>query len=60
MVDFVIIAGCLENGDIVLFGLHENSQLLSHGACTQQTTGKDRNYHKILTNCGNITVHALF
>lgn len=46
---------CLENGDIVLFGLHENSQLLSHGACTQQTTGKDRNYHKILTNCGNIT-----
>lgn len=60
MVDFVIFTGCLENGDIALFGLHENSQLLSNGTCIQQTNGKDRNYHKILTKCGNITVHALF
>lgn len=56
---------CLENGDIVLFGLHENSQIISHIGCNLDPSTKGRNYHPILTNCGqgkgdftvNITVY---
>lgn len=58
MVDFVIIAGCLENGNIVLFGLHEHSQLLSYGNCTPGTFATGRNYHQILKDCGQGKVHT--
>lgn len=60
MVDFVIIAGCLENGDIVLFGLHENSQLISYGSCHPNTSATGQNYHHILKKCGQGGVHTLF
>lgn len=42
---------CLENGDIHLFGLHENSELLEHGRCSVNTSGTGQNYHNILYNC---------
>nr|XP_034316831.1 uncharacterized protein LOC117686226 isoform X1 [Crassostrea gigas] len=56
---------CLENGNIVLFGLHEHSQLISYGDCTPETFATGRNYHRILKDCGqgegdftvNITVY---
>lgn len=60
MVHFVIFAGCLENGDIVLFGLHEYSQIISYSKCTPDISAKGRNYHQILKNCGEGEVHTLF
>lgn len=52
----VMFAGCLENGDIHLFGLHENSELLHHSSCKVNTSATGQTYLKILYDCQKIKV----